>query len=89
MRAVPCWVQTARWRAWRADAYRTTGAIRSALLGTIGSAFGVPGLLLLLIDLVHLPGAERQPPLRVHTYEDDADFTLNDDDLLLASRRIA
>jgi hypothetical protein len=52
------------------------------------SLFGT-GLLLLLIDLVHLSGAERQPPLRVHTYEDDADFTLNDDDLLLASRRIA
>ena len=52
------------------------------------SLFGT-GLLLLLVDLVHLPGAERQPPLRVHTYEDDADFTLNDDDLLLASRRIA
>jgi hypothetical protein len=51
------------------------------------SLFGT-GLLLLLVDLVHLPGAERQPPLPVHIYEDDADFTLDDNDLLLASRRI-
>jgi hypothetical protein len=46
------------------------------------------GLLLLLVDLVHLPGAKRPPSLRVHTYEDDADFVLDQDYLLLASKRI-
>jgi hypothetical protein len=52
------------------------------------SLFGT-GLLLLLVDLVHLPGAMRQPALRVHMYEDDADFMLEDDDRSVASKRIA
>jgi hypothetical protein len=37
------------------------------------------GLLLLLVDLLHSPGAKCRAPLRVHTYEDDADFMLDDD----------
>jgi hypothetical protein len=37
------------------------------------------GVLLLLVDLARLPGPKHQPPPSIHRYEDDADFTLDED----------